>query len=58
MTQLIEPKKFTEATTALRSFFLSKGFEEVHTQNRLSQLQYRLRSASYSKTEMCNSESF
>ena len=36
MTQLIDPKKFTEATTALRSFFLSKGFEEVHTQNRLS----------------------
>jgi aspartyl/asparaginyl-tRNA synthetase len=36
MTQLIDPKKFTEATTALRSFFLSKGFVEVHTQNRLS----------------------
>ena len=36
MTQLIEPKKFTEVTTALRSFFLSKEFEEVHTQNRLS----------------------
>ena len=36
MTQLIDPKKYTEATTALRSFFLSKGFEEVHTQNRLS----------------------
>ena len=36
MTQLIEPKKFTEVTTSLRSFFLSKGFEEVHTQNRLS----------------------
>ena len=36
MTQLIDPKKFTEATTALRSFFLSRGFEEVHTQNRLS----------------------
>ena len=36
MTQLIEPKKFTEATTAMRSFFLSKGFQEVHTQNRLS----------------------
>jgi len=36
MTQLIEPKKYTEATTLLRSFFLDKGFQEVHTQNRLS----------------------
>ena len=36
MTQLIEPAKFTEATTAMRSFFLSRGFQEVHTQNRLS----------------------
>ena len=36
MTQLIEPKKYTEATTSLRSFFLSRDFEEVHTQNRLS----------------------
>ena len=36
MTQLIDPKKFTEAATLLRSFFLAKGFQEVHTQNRLS----------------------
>ena len=36
MTQLIDPKKFTEAATLLRSFFLAKGFLEVHTQNRLS----------------------
>ena len=36
MTQLINPAKFTEATTQLRSFFLAKGFQEVHTQNRLS----------------------
>ena len=36
MTQLINPKDFTEATTLLRSFFLAKGFQEVHTQNRLS----------------------
>ena len=36
MTQLINPKKFTEATTLLRSFFLARGFQEVHTQNRLS----------------------
>jgi len=36
MTQLINPKKFTEATTQLRSFFLARGFQEVHTQNRLS----------------------
>ena len=36
MTQLIDPAKFTEATTQLRSFFLDRGFQEVHTQNRLS----------------------
>tara|TARA_A100001011_G_scaffold373455_1_gene432885 strand:- start:234 stop:1103 length:870 start_codon:yes stop_codon:yes gene_type:complete len=36
MTQLIEPKKFSRTVDRLRSFFLSKGFEEVHTQNRLS----------------------
>ena len=36
MTQLIEPKKFSRTVDRLRSFFLSRGFEEVHTQNRLS----------------------
>jgi len=36
MTQLIDPKKFTNAVSLLRDFFLNKGFEEVHTQNRLS----------------------
>tara|TARA_Y100000004_G_scaffold182300_1_gene228898 strand:+ start:358 stop:1227 length:870 start_codon:yes stop_codon:yes gene_type:complete len=36
MTQLIEPKKFSRTVDRLRSFFLGKGFEEVHTQNRLS----------------------
>ena len=36
MTQLINPQKFTHATGLLRSFFLNKGFLEVHTQNRLS----------------------
>ena len=36
MTQLISPTKFTHAIGLLRSFFLDKGFEEVHTQNRLS----------------------
>ena len=36
MTQLISPEKFTEAATQLRGFFSSKGFQEVHTQNRLS----------------------
>ena len=36
MTQLISPQKFTQAGGLLRSFFLDKGFEEVHTQNRLS----------------------
>ena len=36
MTQLISPQKFTHSTGLLRSFFLDKGFQEVHTQNRLS----------------------
>ena len=36
MTSLIKPQKFTKAADLLRSFFLSKGFHEVHTQNRLS----------------------
>ena len=36
MTQLISPVKFTKTVGLLRSFFLNKGFEEVHTQNRLS----------------------
>ena len=36
MTQLNDPVKFTEATTLLRSFFLDRNFQEVHTQNRLS----------------------
>ena len=36
MTQLISPTKFTETVGLLRSFFMAKGFKEVHTQNRLS----------------------
>ena len=36
MTQLINPSKFTKTVGLLRSFFLEKGFLEVHTQNRLS----------------------
>ena len=36
MTSLIKPQKFTKTVDLLRSFFLSKGFHEVHTQNRLS----------------------
>ena len=36
MTQLISPVKFTKTVGLLRSFFLAKGFQEVHTQNRLS----------------------
>ena len=36
MTKLIEPEDFTETVGLLRSFFLNKGFLEVHTQNRLS----------------------
>jgi len=36
MTALIDPKKFSETVDLLRSFFLSKNYLEVHTQNRLS----------------------
>jgi len=36
MTQLINPKQYTDVSGRLRSFFLAKGFLEVHTQNRLS----------------------
>lgn len=36
MTQLIDPIKYTKTVDLLRSFFLNKGFLEVHTQNRLS----------------------
>ena len=36
MTQLINPEKFTKTVDLLRSFFMDKGFLEVHTQNRLS----------------------
>lgn len=36
MTTLIDPSDFTKAVERLRSFFLAKGFLEVHTQNRLS----------------------
>ena len=36
MTALIDPKKYSETVDLLRSFFLSKNFLEVHTQNRLS----------------------
>jgi len=36
MTSLIDPKDYTEVVGRLRSFFLAKGFYEVHTQNRLS----------------------
>ena len=36
MTSLIDPKKYNDAVTELRSFFLSKNYLEVHTQNRLS----------------------
>lgn len=33
---LIDPKKFSFITNKMRTFFLQKGFLEVHTQNRLS----------------------
>jgi len=36
MTALIDPQKYTKTVGLLRSFFLAKGFFEVHTQNRLS----------------------
>ena len=36
MTSLIRPDKYTKTVDRLRSFFLKKGFLEVHTQNRLS----------------------
>ena len=36
MTALIDPQKYTDTVGLLRSFFLSKNFFEVHTQNRLS----------------------
>ena len=36
MTSLISPNDFTTVTHQMRSFFLEKGFLEVHTQNRLS----------------------
>jgi len=36
MTAIISPREFTESATLLRGFFLAKGFQEVHTQNRLS----------------------
>jgi len=36
MTSLIDPKEYSDAVGLLRSFFLSKNFLEVHTQNRLS----------------------
>jgi aspartyl/asparaginyl-tRNA synthetase len=36
MTQIINPQKFTNVTKLLRTFFMDRGFIEVHTQNRLS----------------------
>jgi len=35
-SSLIDPYDYTEVTRQLRSFFDDKGFQEVHTQNRLS----------------------
>ena len=35
-TQLIDPYEYTQVVKSLRSFFDSKSFQEVHTQNRLS----------------------
>ena len=36
MSSLISPYEFSEVTHQLRSFFDERGFQEVHTQNRLS----------------------
>lgn len=36
MTTLIDPTDFSPLVQSLRSFFLNRGFLEVHTQNRLS----------------------
>ena len=36
MGSLISPHDFTTVTNKLRSFFIDRGFLEVHTQNRLS----------------------
>ncbi len=36
MTQLISPQAFDKCVTLLRTFFKARGFQEVHTQNRLS----------------------
>ena len=35
-SKILDPKKYTKTIDLLRSFFLSKNFLEVHTQNRLS----------------------
>ena len=35
-TSLIDPYEYTQVVKSLRSFFDSKSFQEVHTQNRLS----------------------
>ena len=36
MTSIIDPKKYNKTVDQMRTFYLSKGFYEVHTQNRLS----------------------
>lgn len=33
---VIQPEKFSIVTNKMRTFFLQKGFQEVHTQNRIS----------------------
>ena len=36
LVPIIDPRKFSFVVNKMRTFFLQKGFVEVHTQNRLS----------------------
>ena len=36
LVPIVDPRKFSFVVNKMRTFFLRKGFVEVHTQNRLS----------------------